>query len=90
MMEKAFASLYRTYLTAKFRMMRFMQEEEGNDMVNTIIIVAISVIIAGILVTVLLGQNKDGKGGIIGSIFETIKEKLKSIFGDDWKDKTNS
>lgn len=79
MMEKAFESLYRAYLTAKFRVMRFMQEEEGNEMVNTIILVAIGVIIAAVIVNLVTGDGHDGKSGLIHDIFEAIKDKLSEL-----------
>ena len=84
MMKKAESALLQAFLRARLAVMKFEQEERG-DAVQTIIVIAVGVIIAGILYKVLTGNNQNGEGGLIGDIFNSIKTKMSDIFGDSWK-----
>lgn len=84
MMKKAENAILQAFLKARLAIMQLEHEERG-DAVQTIIIIAVGVIIAGVLYKALTGDKDDGTGGLIGDIFNSIKSKLGSLFGDDWK-----
>lgn len=79
-MDKINTFFLAKYLQLKNKADRFMEEEDGT-VVETVILIALAVILAGILLTVLAGDGKDGKGGIIGEIKDNISSKLSDLFG---------
>lgn len=78
-MDKINTFFLAKYLQLKNKADKFMEEEDGN-VVETVILVAVAVILAGAIVIALAGDNKDGKGGLISTIIGKIEEKLSSIF----------
>lgn len=82
MMRKAEAALMRAYLKAKLAVLKFQQEEDGLETVETVILVGVAVILAVIVFNVLTGgDTQNGQGGIIGDVFQSIRDKIKEIFG---------
>ncbi|MDE5885112.1 MAG: hypothetical protein K2H29_08590 [Oscillospiraceae bacterium] len=87
MMKKAENALLQAFLRVRLAVMKFEQEERG-DAVQTIIMIGIGVILAVILYNVLTGGNSDmsygddmSDKGLIGSVFQNIKNKIDEIFG---------
>lgn len=78
-MDKINTFFLAKYLQLKNKADRFMEEEDGT-VVETVILIALAVILAGILLTVLAGDGKDGEGGIIGAMKEAIIGKFHEIF----------
>lgn len=81
MLNKMACSLYRAYWNAKMRLVKLGQEEDGMETLETVILIAVAVILAGVVVVFLLGANKDGSDGIIHDLFEGIKQKIGEATG---------
>lgn len=69
------------YLKAKLELMKLEQEEDGLETIETVILIGIAVVIAVILLNLLTGSNHDGKDGLIHTIFDSIEDKIKELFG---------
>lgn len=78
MLDKMAFAVYSSYLKAKAKIMKLGQEEDGMETLETVILIAIAVVVAGIIVNVLT-KGEDGTG-LIGKIFKTISEKIENIF----------
>ncbi len=85
-MDKVCFELYKAYWNAKLKVKKFMEDEEG-DVIQTIIVIALGVIIAGLLLNFLTKEgfeltNTTGKttGGLVDYIFDQIKGKVSDLF----------
>ena len=76
-MQKIENALIQWYLKARVEMLKLEQEEDGMEMMEAIILIAIAVIIGGVIVNALGDEN----GGLIGTIWEKVEEWLDGIFG---------
>lgn len=80
MLDKAMFAVYMAYWNARTKLMKLANEEDGMETLETVILIAVAVIIAGIVIVFLLGEDKDGKGGIISIIFDKIKNEINGLF----------
>lgn len=79
MLDAIMLKAYKAYLDFQLRLMEIENsDEEEGDVLQTIIVIAVAVIIAGFIVNALTG--KDGKPGLIEQIFTMITEKLQKMF----------
>ena len=79
MMEKMERALVALFVKAQLELMKLEQEEDGMETVETIILVAVAVVVAGILIDVLTKDGTSGKG-LIGDVFAKIQEKITELF----------
>lgn len=80
MKEKMNVAMMRNYLRIRNKIDGFMKEEDGMEVLQTVILIAIAVIVAGALIT-FLGSG-EGDDGIVSKLFTSIKEKLKPLIGE--------
>lgn len=81
MLDKMAFAVYSSYLKAKAKLMKLGQEEDGMETLETVILIAIAVVVAGIIINVLTkGHIGNSDQGLIGYMFQTIKEKLENVF----------
>ena len=81
-MQKVQNALVQAYLKARMEMLRLENEEDGLETVETVILVAVGVIVAVCIFNALTGGKQDGSKGLIGSIFDNVENKLNEIFGN--------
>jgi Flp pilus assembly pilin Flp len=77
MIEKVQYALVSAMLKAKQEMRKLTREEDGMEMMETIILIAIAVIIGGVIINALGDEN----GGLIGMIWDKISDWLDTLFG---------
>lgn len=77
MIEKVQYALVCAMLKAKQEMRKLTREEDGMEMMETIILIAIAVIIGGVIINALGDEN----GGLIGMIWDKISDWLDTLFG---------
>ncbi len=88
MLDKMAFAVYSSYLKAKAKLMKLGQEEDGMETLETVILIAIAVVVAGIIINVLTKGNINGsEKGLIGYMFDTIANKIQTIFsgGSDFE-----
>ncbi len=78
-MEKMILALHKGYCKAKLRMMQLAKEEDGMETLETVILIAVAVLVAGVIVTFLVGGN--GEDGFVQELFNSIKQKINETFG---------
>ena len=77
-MKKIENALIRAFLRARAEMLRLENEEDGMETVETVILVAVAVVVAGAIIVALTGKNHEG--GIIKDLFDTFKTKIEDLF----------
>ena len=81
-MKKVQNALMQSFLKARLEMLRLQQEEDGAEMVETVILIGVAAVIGVIVLNLLVGSSHDGaEDSLIGSIFKSIKQKIGDIFG---------
>lgn len=85
MYEKVTFAMYKGYSKAKTKFLKILEEEHGMETLETIILIVVAVIIAGILINFLTkeGFTNASTGeecGLIEYIFSIIKDKLDAVF----------
>lgn len=80
MINKAVLAVYGAYLTAMSKLRSFEDEEDGMETIETVILIAVAVIIAGFIVNILTDNFNDSGQGLIAYIFSKIAEKLEIMF----------
>ena len=78
MMESLNRASTRAYFKIKQKYEEFMQNEDGLETVETVILVVVAIVIALGVINVLTGD--DGKSGIISRIGELIIKKISDAF----------
>ena len=76
MIDKAAVTVLAAYYTMKAKVQKLMSDEDGMETVQAIILIVVAVAIAAVLLTLILGKDHDGNGGLIADIFKDIKDKL--------------
>ncbi len=87
MFDKFAVSCFTNYYKAKAKFKKMTSGEEGMETLETIIIVAIAVVVAGFIINFLTkGQFGDSNQGIVGYMFQKIGNVLGEIFpsGDNY------
>ena len=74
MLDKVMFSLYRAYFNAKVKLMSLANEEDGMQMVETIVLILVAIIIAVAIFDFLQGDK-----GIIKNIFSGITERINEL-----------
>ena len=79
--QMAFAVI-NAYYTVKRKAAQLRDEECGMETVESVMILAIALIIASLLITFLTKSNSvfENENGLIGYIFERIREQIDAIF----------
>lgn len=80
MINKAVYAMYSAYLNAMSKLERFGDEEDGMETIETVILIAVAVIIAGVLINILTKDFNGSGKGLIAYIFSKIAEKLNALF----------
>ena len=86
MIDKFAISCLSTYYRAKGRFVRLSKEEDGMETLESVMLIAIAVIIAGFIINFLTkGKFNGAKSdqGLIGYMFEKIGEAITGIFNTD-------
>ncbi len=79
-----FTTYYKAKASAKAKIEKLTSGEDGMETLETIIIVAIAVVVAGFIINFLTkgkfddGQNNDQ--GLIGYLFQKIGDSISEIF----------
>ena len=80
-MQKVQDKMIQAYLKARAEMLALENEEDGLETVETVILVAVAVIIAGLLVNILTKNFGGNDQGLIGYFFKKIQETFDGLFG---------
>lgn len=81
MIDKMALAVFSAYWKVKTKIDGLKNDESGMETIEAVILVAIAVIIALALVTLLTKDNPTfGSGGLIGYIFTKIKGKFDDLF----------
>ncbi len=80
-MKKIENAVLQAFLKLRAEMLALENEEDGMEMLETVILIGIAVIIGVVVLELLTGKGHDGKGGIVSSIFAAINKKLGELFG---------
>lgn len=85
MFDKAAIAAFSTYYKAKAKVSKLFSEESGMETIETVILIAVAVILAGFIVNFLTkGHFGDAESdqGLIGYIFEQIGNQITNLFGN--------
>ncbi len=83
MFDKFAISCFSTYYKAKAKIEKLSKAEDGMETLETIILIAIAVIVAGFIINFLTKGKFGGANsnqGLIGYMFEKIGESITNIF----------
>jgi len=82
-MDKMALTAFNAYYSAKRKFEQLRDEESGMETIEAVILIAIAIIVAVLIVNFLTKSNPvfEDEGGLLGYIFNGIKEKLDAIFG---------
>jgi len=85
MMNTMAFAVFKAYYTAKHKVMQLRDEECGMDTVETVMLLAISLIVGALLVNILTKRTPlfDNEQGLIGYVFERIREQIDIIFSTE-------
>lgn len=86
MLNRFTVSCFSVYFRAKTKLAQLGKGEDGMETLETVILIAIAVIIAGFITSFLTeGQfaDSDNNQGLIGYMFYKIGEAIKGIFEID-------
>ena len=84
MIDKFTISCMTTYYKAKAKLDKLSKAEDGMETLETIILIAIAVIVASFIINFLTKGKFDGSDkGLIGYMFDKIGESIKAIFTTD-------
>ena len=83
MIDKFALSCFSTYYRAKARFVSLSREEDGMETLESVMLIAIAVIIAGFIINFLtkgnFGDSKSNQG-LIGFMFEKIGKSIAEMF----------
>ncbi len=80
MLNELSFKIYGAYLKAKSKFEKFCEEEAGMETMEVVILVAVAVIIAGLLIEVLTKNFSGNNQGLIGYIFDKIRQRVDDLF----------
>ena len=63
------------------KIQKTMRSEDGMETLETVILVAVAVIVAGAIIVVVAGAGHDGNGGVIGNLFDNFTGAITNLFG---------
>lgn len=78
MMDKIADTLVLAMLMARMKLNRLKNDESGMETLEVVILVAIAVVIAGIIISALKGDQ-----GLVKQIFTKIGNAIDSLFGNN-------
>ena len=82
MFDKFAVSCLTTYYKAKAKFEKLGKSEDGMETIETVILIAIAVIVAGFIINFLTkGKFGNSDKGLVGYIFERVGEAIKDMFG---------
>lgn len=76
MVKKMNVFMLRNYLRLRNKIEGFMEAEDGMEVLQSVILIAIAVVVAGVVMSIL---GKDDKSGLVKDIFDAIKDQLSGI-----------
>ena len=83
MIDKFAVSCLTTFYKAKIKLTRLVTEEDGMETLESVMLIAIAVIVAGFIVNFLtkghFGGSKSDQG-LIGYMFEQIGDSISGMF----------
>ncbi|HAG14853.1 MAG TPA: hypothetical protein DCG49_13485 [Ruminococcus sp.] len=82
MIDKMAVAVFNAYYTVKRKALQLRDEECGMETVESVVLMAIALLVASLLVSILTKRSAvfDNDQGLIGYIFERIKEQIDAIF----------
>lgn len=80
MLDKAMFAVYMAYWNARTKLMKLADEEDGMETIETVILIAIAVVIGVALLEILTKNFGGNDQGVIGYVFEKIKGKIDELF----------
>lgn len=75
MLAKIEFATYMTYWKIRHRLMKMANEEDGMETLETILIVALAIVILGIILNELKGEQ-----GLIAKMFKRIETEFNGLF----------
>ena len=82
MFDKFAISCISTYAKAKAKLAKLSKAEDGMETIETVILIAIAVIVAGFIINFLTrGHFGDSDQGLVGYIFSRVGEAITGMFG---------
>jgi len=75
-MQKIENALIGLFVKVQLELMKLEQEEDGMEMLEAIILMVVAVAIAAVIINALGDEN----GGLIGTIWTKISDKLDDLF----------
>ena len=82
MFDKFAITCISTYAKAKAKVEKLCKAEDGMETIETVILIAIAVIVAGFIINFLTrGQFGDSDQGLVGYIFSRVGEAITGMFG---------
>lgn len=83
MLNRMRLAIIRSYIDAKMKMDRLCKEEDGMETLETVILIVVAVVVAGLLIEVLTKSFGGNEQGFIGYLFGLIQEKVEALFGPE-------
>ena len=86
MIDKFAVSCMTTYYKAKAKLTKLSKAEDGMETLETIILIAIAVIVAGFIINFLTRGHfgdPENNQGLIGFMFSQIGDAIQDIFNTD-------
>ena len=82
MFDKFAISCISTYAKAKAKLEKLSKAEDGMETIETVILIAIAVIVAGFIINFLTkGQFGNSNQGLVGYIFSRVGSAITDMFG---------
>ena len=82
MFDKFAISCITTCTKAKAKLEKLCKAEDGMETIETVILIAIAVIVAGFIINFLTrGQFGNSNQGLVGYIFSRVGEAITNMFG---------
>ncbi len=82
MIDKMAVAVFNAYYTVKRKALQLRDEECGMETIEAVVLLAVALIVASLLLTVLTKRSAvfDNEQGLIGYVFERIKEEIDAMF----------
>lgn len=83
MLNRIRLAIIRSYIDAKMKMDRLCKEEDGMETLETVILIVVAVVVAGLLINILTKSFGENQQGFIGYLFSLIQEQVEALFSPE-------